>query len=218
MGRIKRFNLGKLINVYGAEYFFETGTWRGDGLAYAARYPFKKLYSTEIIESVADRAKQRFANDSRVEIITDASTTALEKYSLKIPGACVFWLDAHFPGAEEGLKDYNEYEDETIKLPLRREMEIISARKNKHNDIILVDDLRIYEEGNYESGNLPGSVLPPKVRNTDFAFELFTDTHTIDKSLRDEGYLILLPKKSISVPIFKNLLFSLENKVFKKIL
>lgn len=218
MGRIKRFNLRKLIDVYGADYFFETGTWKGDGLAYAAKYPFKKLYSTEIIESVAEKAKQRFVHDKRIEIITDSSTAALENYINTIQGSCIFWLDAHFPGAEEGLKGYNEYEDETIKLPLRREMEIISVRKGSYNDIILVDDLRIYEEGNYDSGNLPADVLPPKVRNTLFVTELFGDTHIITKSERDEGYLVLTPKVESKVSLIKDVVFDLQNIAFKKIL
>lgn len=200
-----------------AQYFFETGTWRGDGLAYAARYPFKELYSSEIIESVASKAKERFVSDKRVHIINDSSVNALEKTLDQVKGNCIFWLDAHFPGAEEGLKSYNEYEDENVKLPLEKELQLIASRKFQYNDVILIDDLRIYEEGNYESGNLPKNVLPPKVRNTNFAQNLFSDTHDIHKSLNDEGYLILIPKNVKEVAGIKGVYFQLLDKLKKKI-
>jgi len=218
MGRLKRFNLNKLMAIADATYLFETGTWKGDGLAYACKSPFKELYSSEIIDSVAAKAKTRFQQDKRVHIIHSSSIDALTDTLAEIKGNCIFWLDAHFPGAEEGLKDYNEEEDEAIKLPLQKEMEVIATRKKQYNDIILVDDLRIYEEGNFESGNLPDNVLPPKIRNTQFANILFGDTHQIIKSIRDEGYLILLPKNSKRLSGVQNLTFELQNKIFKRIL
>lgn len=218
MGRIKRFNLSRLMQQHQASFFFETGTWRGDGLAYAAKHPFKKLYSSEIIESIAQTAQKRFSTDNRVEIITDSSIDALRKTLASINGNCIFWLDAHFPGAEEGLKSYNEVDEESIKLPLQTELEIISARKAKYQDVILIDDLRIYEEGNYDSGNLPDSVIPPKVRNTDFAYELFDDTHTVLKFYKDEGYLVLLPKKTNPLSFAQTSYFKIYNSLFKKLL
>ncbi|HVG13423.1 MAG TPA: hypothetical protein VM935_00630 [Chitinophagaceae bacterium] len=217
MGRIKRFNLRKLIDISGAEFFFETGTWRGDGLAYAARYPFQKLYSSEIIESVATKAKKRFEHNSKVTIVTGSSTEALQTITPSLNASCVFWLDAHFPGAEEGLKEYNEFEDETIKLPLEKEMEIIAKRTSRFQDIILVDDLRIYEEANYESGNLPENVLPPKVRNVDFVTKMFGRTHTIIRSIKDEGYLIVVPKSLLPLPFWKKILYDLQAALTKKI-
>ncbi|RYF86270.1 MAG: hypothetical protein EON98_04205 [Chitinophagaceae bacterium] len=218
MGRLKRFNLDKLIAIADAKYLFETGTWKGDGLAYAAKSPFKKLYSSEIIDTVAEKAVNRFRQDGRIEIIHASSIDALNSHLSQLDGNCVFWLDAHFPGAEEGLKGYNEVEDEGIKLPLQKEMEIIATRKHKYQDVILVDDLRIYEEGSFDSGNLPDNVLPPKVRNTQFAETLFGDSHQIIKSFRDEGYLILIPKSVKQVSGFRKFLFELQNGLFKRII
>jgi hypothetical protein len=217
MGRIKRFNIRKLIDISGAEYFFETGTWRGDGLAYAAKYPFLKLYSSEIIESVATKAKKRFEQNPKVMIVTSSSTEALQNVAPSLNAPCIFWLDAHFPGAEEGLKEYNEFEDEAIKLPLEKEMEIIAKRTSAFRDIILVDDLRIYEEANYESGNLPQNVLPPKVRNVDFVTKLFGQTHTIIRSVKDEGYLIIVPRQLRPLPFWKKMIYDLYASLTKKI-
>ena len=218
MGRIKRFNLGKLSNLINAEFFFETGTWKGDGLAFAAKYPFKNLLSSEIIPSIAEKATARFKEDKRIRIINDSSIDSLKNNISKITGNCIFWLDAHFPGAEEGLSDYNETSNEDLKLPLQKELEIIASRKNRYNDIILIDDLRIYETGDFESGNLPENVLPPQVRGIDFATRLFGDSHEIIKSYRDEGYLLMIPKKISSVNWLKTLRFNIENRIFKRII
>jgi hypothetical protein len=217
MGRIKRFNLQKFIDQSNAKFFFETGTWKGDGLAYASKYNFDKLYSSEIIPSVAKKAVERFKDNKRVIIINDTSVNALERFSQDLKGNCIYWLDAHFPGAEEGLNDYNEFQDENVKLPLQKELEIISARKNTYSDIILIDDLRIYETGSFESGNLPENVLPPSMRTIQFAYSLFESTHEILKSFKDEGYLLILPKNLTDLSKLKNLFYNVQNQIFKKI-
>jgi len=218
MGRIKRFNLKKLMLQNQADFFFETGTWKGDGLAYAATFPFKKLYSSEIIETIAKNAVERFKNNNRVIIINKSSTDALKQYGITLQGNTIFWLDAHFPGAEEGINGYNEIEEETIKLPLQKELEMIAARKKSFKDIILIDDLRIYEEGAFESGNLPESVIPPNNRNTNFVETLFGNTHNIIKLYQDEGYLALLPKSLTDLSFLENFYFNQINKLFKKLL
>src|SRR5688572_13560450 len=218
MGRLKRFNLERLKKQSGANFFFETGTWKGDGLAYAAKVDFKKLYSSEIMASIASTAQARFKEDPRVTIINDSSITALEKYLPAVDGACIFWLDAHFPGAEEGLKGYNEEEEEFVKLPLQRELEIIAARKDRFQDVILVDDLRIYEEGNFKNGNLPKDVLPPKIRNTNFINNLFKDSHDIVKLYEEEGYLVLLPKKLKKLSMMDELYYKAFNTLTGKLI
>lgn len=217
MGSIKRFNVARLRDQYKLQYFFETGTWKGDGLAYAAKTGFKKLYSSEIIDSIAKEAEKRFKHDKRIKIITDASTNALKNFLPEIDASCMFWLDAHFPGAEEGLQEYNATKEETVKLPLHVELEIIAARKNLFNDVILIDDLRIYEEGDFESGNMPAHILRPANKALDFVHDLFSDTHTINKSYRSEGYLYLLPKNSAPVTGLKTLYYTFIDKWKKTI-
>jgi hypothetical protein len=217
MGSIRRFNLPRLRSLNGAEVFFETGTWKGDGLAYACRYPFKKLYSSEIVPSIADAAAARFKSDPRVQIIPESSEAALTKYIHENDGPYIFWLDAHFPGAEEGLNDYNEYSDEVTKLPLQRELEIIAAKRNPESDIILIDDLRIYEEGNFKNGNLPDTVLPPKIRNIEFAEKLFNKSHRLIKSYKDEGYVLLLPMRTRKLSALESTWFAIQSSVTGKI-
>ena len=217
MGSLSRFNLNRIIANYNTTYLFETGTWKGDSVAYALKYPFTRIYSSEIMPEIAQRARERFKNYPRVEIITHNSTEALqEKYS-SIQGNCIFWLDAHFPGAEEGLKGYNDEQDPDKKLPLNKEIEIIAQRKANYNDVLLIDDLRIYEEGPFRRGNLPSNVLPPKIRNIDFIEKHFADTHVIVRSYIDHGYVVVLPKNgTIKKPLLDKL-YHTFNPLLKRV-
>ena len=109
-----------------------------------------------------------------------------------------FFLDAHFPG--EVSSNFNGYDKESFdrtSLPLEDELKLIKSIRPETNDIIVVDDLRIYEDADYESGNLPTDFqdLPEKIRNIDFAQNIF-DTRIIQKLLFGEGYLLITPEKS----------------------
>jgi hypothetical protein len=217
MGSIKRFNLKKIINEYHTEFFFETGTWRGDGIAYAAQFPFKKLYSSEIIHEIADNAKERFKSQKNIEIIEGNSTDVLNNKLAELKGNCLFWLDAHFPGAEEGLTHYNTFENEKVKLPLEEEIYQLASIRKEFSDVIIIDDLRIYEVGPYTYGNLPEGILPPKLRNIDFVYKAFKDSYIIKKSYKDEGYLIVLPAKKKETNKFRSLIYKISNTINKKI-
>ena len=219
MGSIKRFNLDRIRKEYNCEYFFETGTWKGDGVAYASGFPFKKIYSSEIIPEIAERARKRFAGNSKVEILEGNSTDVFKVKLPEIKGNCIFWLDAHFPGAEEGINQYNAFEDEQIKLPLEEEINQIRSLRKEFNDVILIDDLRIYQDGPFDSGNLPDGILPPKRRTTQFADEAFGQTHKILKSFKDEGYLLIFDKQKFEANNHgvKSRMRNFRNLIFKQI-
>ena len=136
----------------------------------------------------------RFNEDSRVMIVRADSGLFMQMASnLDLPPA-LFWLDAHYPGAGFGLKDYGDAMPETIRLPLGRELEQI--RRNRAGlDVIIIDDLRIYETGDWEDGPLPeGTPGEPAENGADWIRYLFSETHTAHTIIRDQGYLLLLPK------------------------
>lgn len=220
MGSLRRFNLSRIIKEYNIKYFFETGTWKGDGVAVALKSNFEGIISTEIIPSIAESARERFRNESLVEIITGNSVDILEKKISSLNGNCLFWLDAHFPGAEERLNQYNDFEEEDVKLPLKKEIELIRRLRKNYDDVILIDDLRIYEDGPYLSGNMPGDILPPSIRNIDFVYKEYKNTHIILKSFREEGYLLVFPKHTYLKHRregLSRLLLNLSNKIKKYI-
>lgn len=144
MGLVSFFDVAKLKEKNNCEIFVETGTFKGDGVDYATRFGFKKIYSIEIFDELAQKAKQRFANNSSVEIIHANSKEGLEIIMDKLDGNCIFWLDAHFPGSDIGEKSYDEEADEKINMPLLEELKLIASRGK--DDVILVDDLRTFKE------------------------------------------------------------------------
>lgn len=196
MGKINRFDLDRIIARFKTPVFFETGTFLGDGVQYALQSPFKKIISIEIVPELADKAKKRFAGNENVKIIEGESSRMMEDELPNVPDNCVFWLDAHFPGADAGMDDYDADMDESIRLPLVMESSIISRLRKGYHDVIIMDDLRIYEDGPYQNGNVPADALPKQNRNIDFVIQNFDKTHHIYKLYQEEGYILLLPRHS----------------------
>jgi hypothetical protein len=198
MGRISRFDLRKIIEDYDTRFFFETGTWKGDAVAYALQFPFDHIYSVEIIPEIAREAGDRFAGFGKVKVFQGASRDVFADQLAGIRGNCLFWLDAHFPGAEAGMNEYDAEQDESLRLPLEREIRIIHAMRKAYRDVLIIDDLRLFEEGQYQNGAAPSDTLPRNPQGLGFVQECFGDSHTFIRSYMDEGYLLLLPGKAAS--------------------
>lgn len=194
MGHVDRFDLNKLIKEYNISIFIETGTGIGVSLEYALKFPFKKFYSIEIIEELFNVAKNKYGGDNCI-ILNKTSKEGLNQILTELGDNknVMFWLDAHFPGADFQLSSYSSTKDNELRIPLESELREIKRVRDTTNDIFIVDDLRIYEDGNFSGGNwvdrrtLGGNGIG-------FIYELFGDTHEISRDYRDQGYIQLLPK------------------------
>jgi hypothetical protein len=193
MGFISHFDLSRIIREYTIRYFFETGTWKGDAVAFALQFPFEKIISAEIVPGIAREASLRFQEEGKVKICEASSTNALLSELPFLQGNCLFWLDAHFPGADAGLEGYDAMPQEEIRLPLEQELTVIHRLRQHFRDVIIVDDLRVYEDGPFENGAAPADTLPRNSRNLEFVHRLFEATHTQLRSYKNEGYLLLVP-------------------------
>lgn len=196
MGSLQRFDLRKYADRYGLSVFFETGTFRGAGVRRALECSFTQIFSVEIIDEFYDEVAAEFDDVGSVKLVHGDSVAALAENLPAIDGSIFFWLDAHFPGADGGLQVYNSSYDEAIRLPLESEIRTIKKLRDDRKDVILIDDLRIYETGEYERGNLPAEIKPPAVSGIDFIFDLFGESHHILRLGYDEGYLLLLPNSA----------------------
>lgn len=194
MGSLMRFKLDDFVQVYGLRAFVETGTARGDSLAYAAQRPeFETLLSCEIEPLLAAGAVCRFNEDARVSVLRMESGLFMQLVGGSCLPPALVWLDAHYPGAGFGIKDYDADMPEHVRLPLYREL--AQLRLAGRRDVILIDDLRIYETGDYEDGPLPADAPgTPAPGGADWMREMFASTHDARVILRDQGYLLLLPK------------------------
>ncbi len=193
MGSISRFNLSRIAADYNCLNFVETGTWKGDAVACALQANFVRIMSVEIIPGIAMAAQKRFQQYKNVRIIEGDSAAVLSRELPLLDGNCIFWLDAHFPGAEEGINRYDAETNEGKRLPLEKEIEIIRASRRGFKDVLIIDDLRIYEDGPYENGNAPADTLPKTNRNVGFIFTHFGATHQVSRFYRDEGYVFITP-------------------------
>lgn len=195
MGHIDRFDINDLINKYNLKTFIETGTGIGVSLEYALKFNFSEIYSIEIVTSLYEEAKIKFKDTECKLINNDSKNGLIEILNNYNGGNILFWLDAHFPGADFGLVSYDSTKDNQMRIPLESELRQIKSIRNIENDVFLIDDLRIYEDGPYTGGIWSERYLLGG-DNINFIYEIFSDTHEILKDFRDQGYIILIPKKN----------------------
>jgi tRNA methyltransferase complex GCD14 subunit len=195
MGTLTKY----LMTQTGCNVFVETGTGSGGSLAHAyASGSFDQLYSVEIHKESAEKVMAKFSRAPSVKIFNSTSESALKEIFklLKVEDRVFFFLDAHFPGEHAAdFLGYDRISTDSLTLPLENELQLIRDARPAANDVIVVDDLRIYENGPYERGNLPSDFggLPADFRNINFVDELFGNRN-VDKDFRDEGYLIISPQ------------------------
>jgi hypothetical protein len=129
----KNFNINTLV---------ETGTYLGE-MVDAMNGHFENIYSIELSEQLADKARMRFKNHDHIEIIQGDSGAELGKLVKRIQKPAIFWLDGHYSAGftAQGEKDTPIYEE------LKH---IFSAPEIGH--IILIDDARCFgQEKDYPS-------------------------------------------------------------------
>lgn len=182
------------------QVFFETGTGLGHSLKHALdNGNFLTLYSSEIHAPTAARASELFTSHSQVHILHSDSITALASILREVPSTMpiFFFLDAHFPGEVEIGYTYSDNTPDGTTMPLQEELQLIRQLRSDGMDVIVVDDLKLYEDGTFENGQISDNFanIPPSWRNLDFVHALFPNK-TIEKSYLDDGYLIIKPNSS----------------------
>lgn len=191
MGRISHpVNLEKLIKVLNLKNFVESGTGDCSSMKIAADLNlFENLYGIDLDEDLYNRAVSMFK--SSVKMYNGYSKDEM----LKIVGELsdrptLFWLDAHFPGADyKGVK-YDAEKDDSKRIPLESELKIISENRDITNDVFIIDDLRIYADlpgGSWEFRSTAGA------ENHDFIETLIGKTHLLVEHHQDQGYMLGFP-------------------------
>jgi hypothetical protein len=207
MGCLKEHDLNSYIQKYNLEYYFETGTGAAECLSYALKYNFKEYYTVDIDEELVERAYNQLKDLGKpINLLIGKSKDILEEYvpQLAKESPTLFYLDAHFPGADFHKCTYEESIRNHKKdaFPLEEEVNIIIQNRNISKDVFIIDDFVLYEEGEYDCLNY-GCVweydwlqeeLDLKT-NSKFLYDAFDKTHDFKKDLRSQGYLIITPKE-----------------------
>lgn len=206
MGAISIFDLKDAQKYNETPYFVETGTLYGDGVKYAMKQGFKEIHSIEIEPTLYKKAKEKFKSFPQVFIHQGNSHEVLKKLLPKLKGNIIFWLDAHFPGADAHLVPYEQCLnlEPSVNLPLEKEIELIGERTNLYKDFLIVDDLWIYEDikingigFNKHNSNHGHNITREELvngKNLDFLYNKFRETHDFKKVFVHQGYVVVRPK------------------------
>ena len=185
--------LNDYIDTYNLMNFVETGTGIGDTVEYCIGYNFTQLYSIEIHPEIAKTAQLKFEKNSNCQILEGNSFDVLNNILPKLKGNTLFWLDAHFPGVDFHYNQLDDTKDKDTRIPLQKELETIVKNRDIKNDMFLIDDLRVYEDGSYKAGNWPHREIYGD-NSIQFVYDLLEDTHNIEKNFNYQGFLIITSK------------------------
>ncbi len=124
---------------YGYNVLIETGTFLGD-MVEAQKDNFKKIYSIELQQDLAEKAKARFLKMNHIRILQGDSSKLLGEILSEVNEPAIFWLDAHYSG---GLTARGEKD-----CPIYAEVDAIFKKNLNH--ILLIDDAKYFTgEGDY---------------------------------------------------------------------
>lgn len=193
MGSLKAFNVQSLKDKYRLTHFVETGTGLGDSLRFAETFGFDRLLSCEVDPQCFVKLTGGVPLGKNTIIYAKKSNEFLADILRYIKGNTLFWLDAHFPGSYTAFTGY-DHRDEGMRCPLRQELQIIRLLRDCSKDVIICDDLRIYQHGNYGNGSLP-DYIAPTTEGIEEEIYRYSKTHNVEYDYRDEGYLLLTPKQ-----------------------
>ena len=194
MGQLNQaIKIKNVLDYYDIKNFVETGT----GQAEVVRSVYEadetlNIHTIEVVEEIFDQNKIKFSYLKDVSWHLGTSFKILPTILPTFDGNTLFWMDAHFPGADFGLSSYGEERDMDKRLPLKRELESIVQSRDVKNDVFVIDDLRIYEDGPFETGNWDERT---KYGGDGIGFieDIFEDTHYIGRSYNAQGSVILFP-------------------------
>lgn len=210
MGVLRDHAVEKLIPL-GYSTFCETGTGRGTALNHARGLapdgvPFSRLYSCDCDTEQVARLADQYSADPRIRLFPMTSDLYLEAL-LAPPGEgvpaiitpqdkVVWFLDSHFPGFDLHGAAIDAEKDLKIRLPLHSELEAL-IRHGRHlaGDVVVIDDLRVYERGPFKGGNMDEiGYGHAAAYDHPLPFGPWEATHVVRRRYDDTGYVTLIPR------------------------
>lgn len=189
-------SLARFRDQWSIREMIETGTGDGESILFA-KEAIHRIYSFEINEQIFNEVDRKFATNKDIRIYNNESASGLKflfhLYKFREP--VLFFLDAHFPGADFGLAGYGDEKNKKIRLPLEEELYTIVRYHDITDDVFIIDDLRVYESGPFEAGNWEHRESTGG-DGIEFIYDIFADTHYIEKDYRFQGFVLLTPMKS----------------------
>ena len=194
MGQLNEaIRIKNVLDFYDIKNFVETGTGQAEVVQTVVEADDTlNIHTIEVIPEIYDKNKINFSYLKDVNWHLGTSFDILPEILPDLKGTTLFWMDAHFPGADFGLSSYGDEKDDDKRLPLKKELETIVANRDVTNDVFVIDDLRIYEDGPFGDGNWEDREKYGG-DGIEFIEELFDETHYVVKSYNAQGSILLFP-------------------------
>ena len=194
MGQLNEaIQIKNVLDFYDIKNFVETGTGKAEVVQSVVEADDSlNVHTIEVIPEIYDKNKINFSYLKDVNWHLGTSFDILPEILPDLKGTTLFWMDAHFPGADFGLSSYGDEKDDDKRLPLKKELETIVANRDVTNDVFVIDDLRIYEDGPFGDGNWEDREKYGG-DGIEFIDELFDETHYVVKSYNAQGSILLFP-------------------------
>ena len=194
MGQLNEaIQIKNVLDFYDIKNFIETGTGQAEVVQTVIEADDTlNVHTIEVIPEIYDKNKINFSYLKDVNWHLGTSFDILPEILPDLKGTTLFWMDAHFPGADFGLSSYGDEKDDDKRLPLKKELETIVENRDVSNDVFVIDDLRIYEDGPFGDGNWEDREKYGG-DGIEFIEELFDETHYVVKSYNAQGSILLFP-------------------------
>ena len=194
MGQLNQaIQIKNVLDFYDIKNFVETGTGKAEVVQSVVEADDSlNVHTIEVIPEIYDKNKINFSYLKDVNWHLGTSFDILPEILPDLKGTTLFWMDAHFPGADFGLSSYGDEKDDDKRLPLKKELETIVENRDVTNDVFVIDDLRIYEDGPFGDGNWEDREKYGG-DGIEFIEELFDETHYVVKSYNAQGSILLFP-------------------------
>lgn len=196
MGKIQNpVRLKEMCEKFNIKNYVETGVGKGNSMNYVLDLGcIENAFGIELDDRLYKTYKELFKGKP-VKVFKGYSHVQMPKLLDKLDdNPTLFWLDAHFPGGDYFDEGYGSEADPLKRLPMEEELRIISENRDISNDIIFMDDLRIYVDREFVQGSWDERATLG-CDGYDFVEELIGKTHSINEHLADEGYLLAFPIK-----------------------
>ena len=194
MGQLNEaIQIKNVLDFYDIKNFVETGTGQAEVVQTVVEADDTlNVHTIEVIPEIYDKNKINFSYLKDVNCHLGTSFDILPEILPDLNGTTLFCMDAHFPGADFGLSSYGDEKDDDKRLPLKKELETIVENRDVTNDVFVIDDLRIYEDGPFGDGNWEDREKYGG-DGIEFIEELFDETHYVVKSYNAQGSILLFP-------------------------
>lgn len=195
MGQINHpVKLEQMLKNFGIKNFVETGTGDGSSMDKVLLTEIvDNAYGIELDDELYANLAEAYAGIDYMHLYKGYSEDKMANVMDDIDNEpALFWLDAHFPGADYGPAGYGAEEDVNKRLPMEAELRVMKEKRDLSKDIIFMDDLRIYVDRGYEAGNWNQRKMYGG-DGYEFVEELIGDTHVLVEHHGDQGYLLAFP-------------------------